>query len=114
MQIFRRVWDDIRQGENIDLYIAVPLAIALAILNLLGMTPTSLINPVTLVILGLLATALLGTRHAVGELSSKLAQTADTILLDEYPSTFRANLENAIEVWIVGVSLTTQIRTYYS
>jgi len=114
MRVFRRVWDDIRQGENIDLYIAAPLAIILAVLNLLGLTFTSLMNPLMLVILGLLATALLGTRHAVKELSSRLTQTADTIFLDEYPSTFRTDLEIATEVWIVGVSLTTPIRTYYS
>jgi hypothetical protein len=114
MQVFKRAWDDIRKGDNIDLYIAVPLAVVLAVLNLFGLTPTNLISPVTLVILGLLATALLGTRHAVKELSNKLTQTADTFFLDEYPSTLKTDFESATELWMVGISLTTPIRTYYS
>jgi len=114
MPLLKRIWGDLRQGENIDLYIAVPLAITLAILTLFGLTPSGLIEPVTLAILGLLATALLRTRQAVVDLSSKLAQTSDSVFLDEFPSSFGAELESAAEVWIAGVSLTTTVRTYYS
>ncbi len=114
MQNIKQIWDDIRKGENLDLYIAVPLAIILALLNILGIASPDLIAPITLAILGLIATALLGTRHAVNNLSKKLTQSADTFFLDEYPTTFKADLESATDLWIVGVSLTTPIRTYYS
>jgi hypothetical protein len=33
MKLIWQVWEDIRRGENIDLYVAVPLAIAIAILG---------------------------------------------------------------------------------
>jgi len=115
MEILRRVWEDIRRGENVDLYVAAPLAIVVAILGMLGITSSQLISSITLVILGLLATSLLTSRHAVKELSQKLTQTANTIFFKELAeSNFESDFENATDLWLVGVSLTTIIRIHYS
>lgn len=114
MRTIKQIWEDIRKGENLDLYIAVPLAIIIALLNVLGIASSNFLTPITLAILGLIATALLGTRHAINNLSKKLSQSADTFFLDEYPAPFKSDLESATDLWIVGVSLTTPIRSYYS
>lgn len=115
MKLLRKVWDDVRHGENIDLYVAAPLAIFIAILGILGITSSRLISSITLVILGLLATSLLTTRHSVKELSQKLTQTADTIFFRELgESSFESDFESATDLWLVGVSLTTIIRIHYS
>ncbi|NJN91443.1 MAG: hypothetical protein HC878_14465 [Leptolyngbyaceae cyanobacterium SL_5_14] len=115
MKLIRQVWEDIRRGENIDLYVAVPLAIVIAVLGILGITSSQLISSITLVILGLLATSLLTSRYAVKELSQKLTQTADTTFFKEWTeSNFESDFESAADLWLVGVSLTTMIRMRYS
>ena len=112
MKKLRRVWDNIRHGENIDLYVAVPLAILIAILGIFGITSPQLIASMTLVILGLLATSLLTNRHAVKELSQKLTQTSNTVFLTDFSeSNLERDFEEASELWLVGVSLTTTVRT---
>lgn len=115
MKLFRQAWDEIRRGENLDLYVAAPLAILIAALGALGITSPQLVSSLTLVILGLLATSLLTSRHAVKELSEKLTQSADTIFLKELvDSEFEADFEAATDLWLVGVSLTTIVRSHYS
>lgn len=115
MKLLRQVWEDVQRGENIDLYVAVPLAIVIAILGILGITSSQLISSITLVILGLLATSLLTSRYAVKELSRKLTQTADITFFKELTeSSFESDFESAADLWLVGVSLTTTIRIRYS
>lgn len=115
MKLLRQAWDDIRHGENIDLYVAVPLAILVAICGLVGITSPQLISSMTLVILGLLASSLLANRHAVKELSRKLTQTSDTIFLKDFTETnIERDFEGATELWLMGVSLTTTVRNHYS
>jgi hypothetical protein len=114
MRLFRRIWSDIRRGENIDLYVAVPLAIGLAIFSMFGVAPSNLITPITLIILSLIATALLGNRHVVKELSEKLSPSTNTLFLKDLPPIFEDDFEKATEMWMVGVSLTTIIRIHYS
>jgi hypothetical protein len=115
MSLFRRAWEDIRHGDNIDLYAAVPLAIVIAVLGLLGVTSPQVISSLTLAILGLLAVSLLASRHAVQDLSQKLTQTSDTFFFKNLTETnYQADFEDATDLWLVGVSLTTIIRTNYS
>jgi hypothetical protein len=115
MKLLRQAWDDIRRGENIDLYVAAPLAIVIGLLGIFGVTSPQLISSVTLVILALLATSLLKSQHAVKELSQKLMQTPDTIFFrDLAESNYDADFQSATDLWLVGVSLTTIIRTKYA
>jgi len=115
MKLLRQVWNDVRHGQNIDLYVAAPLAVLIAILGIFGVTSPQLVSSITLVILGLLASSLLTSRHAVKELSQKLTQTSDTIFFKELTeSNFEADFESATDLWLVGVSLTTIIRVHYS
>ncbi len=115
MKPLRRFWNDIRHGENIDLYVAVPLAILIAILGVFGITSPQLISSITLAVLGLLATSLLTSRYAVKELLEKLTQTSDSIFLKDFAdSNLERDFEEAAELWLVGVSLTTTIRVHYS
>jgi len=115
MESIKRIWDDIRRGENIDLYVAVPLALAIAILGIFGKTSPELIASITLLILSLLATSLLANRHAVKELSKKLSETSETFFFRELSETaFESDFEKATDLWLVGVSLTTVVRVHYS
>lgn len=114
MQFFKRLWQDIVRGENIDLYIAVIIALGLAVLNLLGIAPPSTLAPITLAVLGLLAISTLGSRHQVEKLLEKLSQTADSFFLEEHPQGYKEDVLASAELWFIGVSLDRTIRNNHS
>lgn len=113
MKYFWQIWEDIKQGENIDLYVTVPIAISLAILNIIGAVSAQLLEPITLIILSLIAISLLGNRNSVKTLTRQIAQNADTVFYREFPVSFKRDLEEAKEVWLVGITLTDTIRNNY-
>jgi len=51
----RRIRNDLRQGENIDLYLTIAAAVAFVALNLAGVASTALLAPLTLAVLALWA-----------------------------------------------------------
>lgn len=67
----REAWKDIKQGENLDLYIIIPTALVIGILNLLGIKEVeSKLSAITLVILGFIAGSLLSNRKATNNVQS--------------------------------------------
>lgn len=113
MKFLQRVWDEIKQGENIDLYITIIVAIGITLLNILGIAPPAILAPITLGVLGLLAITSIGNRHRIDDLHARFAKAKDIFYLEEFPSTLRNDFETAREVWIVGVSLSRTIKTNY-
>ena len=62
----REAWNDISNGENLDLYIIIPTALVIGILNLAGST----LSAITLGILAMMAHSLLSNRKATNNLQS--------------------------------------------
>lgn len=73
MEILKKIWEDIQQGENIDLYASILLAFVVVVVSLLGAVPSELVASLTLAVLGLLAISNLGNRHRLEEFSKKLS-----------------------------------------
>jgi len=67
MKILNRVWKDISQGENIDLYVTVVIASAFTVLDIFGVASQSLTVPLTL---GLMALISVSIRYYSGHPSS--------------------------------------------
>lgn len=114
MRVLSRILHDIKRGENIDLYVTVAVALGLAALNLMGIAPETWIAPITLAILGLLAISTLGSRYRFEESLQKFTQSIDTFFLEEFPTSFKNDFEVASELWLVGVTLSRTVKTYYS
>jgi hypothetical protein len=115
MYLLRRIWSDIRRGENIDLYITVVSALVLTVLNLLGFVSDVLLIPINAAMLGLIAIALLVNRSKLEWLVAKLEQQrSDVLLLGNYPPALEVDMQRANDLWLVGVSLNTTITRYYS
>ena len=74
METLRRIWTDIRRGENIDLYLAIGAAFLFSTLSLVGNQP--LVVTVTLFALGVVMISSLRVRYLSEELSGKLARIA--------------------------------------
>ncbi|MBE7553723.1 MAG: hypothetical protein HS126_21865 [Anaerolineales bacterium] len=113
MHILESIWTDIRNGENIDLYLTVLIALGVAALSLLGINVSSFIAPLTLAILGLLAISNLVNRHHLEKIVQKQAQSITGFFSNEYPPDFNAQLESGKEVWLVGVTLNRTIKNNY-
>jgi hypothetical protein len=114
MRILKRIWDDTRSGENIDLYITVVVAVILAILNLIGVASQAYVAPITLAVLALLAITSLGNRYRIEELLQRQAQSIDSFYMEEYPPGLKNDFETAEELWLIGVSLNRTIKINYT
>ncbi len=114
MEVIRRIISDIHKGESIDLYLFAFAALTLAILNGLGLASRTLVESVTLALLGLLAAYSLGIRDRLNSINDKLTGTSN-LLYDELPPDLRdAAISNSKELYIVGISLNRTIATFYS
>jgi hypothetical protein len=114
VKALRRIWEDVRQGENIDLYVTVCVAIILAVLNATGLGGQAWVAPLTLAVLGLLAVATLGNRYKVERVLDELARGTEEFFQEGYPPSFGEHIEHAEELWIQGVTLSRTILTHYA
>lgn len=114
MQTLSRFWNDIRNFENLDLYLTVVVAVGLSLLNLLGTASDEFIQPLTLAVLGLLALTSLVNRHRIDDLHQALTGSPTDLFLEEFPEDLKSNLESASELWLVGVSLHRTINFNYA
>lgn len=114
MKKLGKIWNDIRKGQNIDLLLTVGLSFVLVALNLFGITSPNLVASLTLAVLGLIALSSLESRYQVSELTEKLGGTSGSLFLDNYPAELDRDIENAQELWLIGISLSRTIKSYYS
>ena len=105
MKSLRRIGADLRRGENIDLYLTIAAAVVFVALNLAGVASTTLLAPLTLAVLALLAVTSLGNRHRMDELLAQRERTLDDFFQEQFPPSYKADLEAAEALWLVGVSL---------
>ena len=112
LKLVKQIWDDIKQGENIDLYLIVIISVPLVALNLMGISLTSS-EPIILTVLTLLAISTLSNRRKLDSVMEKMNKSIDSILLKDFPKTWESDLEKSKEVWIIGISLTRTITTYF-
>lgn len=114
MKKLGKIWNDIRKGQNIDLLLTVALSFVLVALNLFGITSSSLVASLTLAVLGLIALSSLESRYQISELTEKLNETSRSLFLENYPTELDQDIENAQELWLIGISLSRTIKSYYS
>ena len=102
MKLLKSIWQDIRQGENIDSYIAIIVALGLSIANVFGFAPQSLLASITLAVLALLAITNLGNRH---RLDAALGQKHKDFFMTQLPETISDDMNKAKELWLFGYNL---------
>lgn len=103
MKLLQRIWDDIRQGENIDMYLTIAGALILSAVSLAGIAVGEKIAGVTLAVLALLAINTLVNRHKLDKILEQ--QTGREWFFQEYPPSVNEDIENAKELWLVGYHL---------
>src|SRR5207244_3347128 len=86
MPRLRRIWDDIRRGKNIDLYLTILVAIGMTVLILIGFNPAlELLSPLTLTVLALIAFATLGNRYKLEEVLHRVSRLPGGFFQEKYP-----------------------------
>lgn len=101
-----RVWDDIRRGENIDLYLAVAAAITTGVMALFGWGTPVQVAALALTVLALLAFSMLQSRNkfeqSITELRSELSPPH--FFTSQMPN-MKERLREAHTISINGISL---------
>jgi hypothetical protein len=103
MNFMKTVWNDLRQGENIDLYLTIIAALGISILNLTGLASEKWIPTITLAVLALLAFTNLVNRHKLDEVI--LQQQSTEYFLEKYPPGVSNDIKSAKELWLAGYVL---------
>ena len=109
MKSIKRVWSDIKKGENIDYYLTIVISVVVGIAGLFGLAKDQ-IAPLTLAVLALLAFAGLKSRYLSEELSQKLGKRlAADLSIDEIfeysAPVLRERLKKANKIYHNGISL---------
>ena len=103
INVMKRIWNEIKHGENIDFYITIITALVLSILNVLGISTSAYLPTITLAILALLAISILGNRQRLEKIIQ--GKTADEVFLKEFPEDIYKQIIKAEEVFFIGVNL---------
>lgn len=114
MKRIKRIWRDIRQGENIDLYLTIVFAFGIVIYTLFQGGQNDLIASLTLAMLALVAFSLLGNRYQIEKAYEKLVEDKERVLLQRWPGDSLTNdFRDSRNVLIIGVSLERTIRSNF-
>lgn len=83
MRILQKVWQDIRSGQNFDIYTTIAAAAIIAFLGIRGVADQTVISSAILATLALVSGSLLINRHENEEIRSALSRIESTEQLAE-------------------------------
>ncbi|NLV25005.1 MAG: hypothetical protein GXY54_09525 [Deltaproteobacteria bacterium] len=102
MKFLRHIWQDLKSGENIDVYVTLLLAIGLSVASKTGVGG-DMVPSLTLAILAMVVIILFGTRRRIDELAGRLSE-GRAFLVPRRPD-LEERLRNARTVSINGITL---------
>lgn len=116
MNYLRLIWQDITNGQNLDIYVTVIISVVIAILGVIGIVNDAVIFSAVLATLALLSTSLLVTRRDNDEIRNILANikpsrsVADEFFSLEYElDELIQHIRNSRRIYIWGTTFTTHI-----
>lgn len=74
---FGNIKSDVNSGENLDLYITILIAFAIAVLGIVQVAGVQIVMAVMLIVIGLIASSLLANRRATAELRNTSNELKD-------------------------------------
>lgn len=116
MNYIRLVWQDIKRGVNLDIYITVIVSVVIAILGVTGIANNAVLFSAVLATLALLSTSLLvnrkdndGIRDALAQIKPARSKADDFFDLEHELDELIQNIRSARRVYIWGTTFTTHI-----
>ncbi len=115
MELLKRIFHDIKKGENISFTATIVLAFSAAIVNALGYATGALVTSLTLTTLGLLAVGFLAMRYRFEDfIVRQPSDIANMVHLhDKSPLLLDTYLEQAQEIHMMGLMLRDTTYKYY-
>lgn len=123
-EFLERVWKDIKQRKNLELYLVLAAIITVFIADILGVQTTNALTEITLAVLAVLLYGMIDTRHAhedrkhelaaLGQSVNKIALSSQDFLDNKWSSSLKLEMEHTDELWLVGVSLVRTVKTNYA
>jgi hypothetical protein len=107
-----KIVQDIRRGENIDVYATIVVTLALVVLEVLEVISQDLLISTTLGVLTMIAIMNLANRNKLELINEKLKNDRQE-LNEKFPSRFTHHIENASELWLTGVHHSSIMTEYY-
>jgi hypothetical protein len=114
--MMKQIFRDFRKGENISFFATVLLVIITLIGRALHLISDSIINSLTLAMMGLVATGFLMLQYRISEILkvSRAADSASAIqLLNEFPPVVEDYFRNEDTIWMLGISLRKTMINHY-
>lgn len=102
---FKRVLQDIKRGENLDLYVTIVLSLSVLVASALGLSSPALVNSLILAVLSLVSITLLGNRHRLEQMQNQISSKNGVVFSDEDSSVIYSQIEYAQEIWLFGETL---------
>ena len=116
VKLLRRAWQDIRSGQNLDIYITGSIALVIAILGILGIANQTVISAAILATLVLVLGSLLIARNQNEEFRTVLSNIKDKasiadrfFTIGDDISEIQNLLRQSHKVYFWGTTLTTHI-----
>jgi hypothetical protein len=103
MKLLRTILNDLRHGENIDLYLTIVAALGISLLSLINFAYADWIPSLTLAVLALLAVTNLVNRHKLD--AALLSQHSVDKFMEEYPAGVKNDIKTSKELWLAGYVL---------
>ena len=115
INIFKRMAQDIRDGNFLEHYITLLFILVIFFLDIFGFASPDILAEITLAVLALVVFGSLNTRESVKKLADKFEQTsnADNFFWAEKTSV-EPWLQQAKQIGFVGASLSRTLRDYSS
>lgn len=126
----KNIIKEVKNGENLDLYLTITLSVIVAVLGIIGITQFQILSAAILAVLGLLANSLLANRRntsnvkdATNDLRAEIQTLKSNFLSLDNPSIFllqkgfpdfSQEFHSATRISILGASLHSTTIRYYS
>lgn len=114
MMSINKIWRQLKSGENLDLYFTLFCAIALVILNIIGLVPEKYLTPIILTVLTVILAGLLGIRLRLERISTQIEIPDSYNVNLDFPKSLETDLKKATELWFCGIHLDLTVELYYS
>ena len=122
-KFFKDIWSDIIEGKNIELYLIIALAIIVLLADVFGVNTDSAILEIVLATLAILVYSMIDSRRAnenvrleikkLDENFQKFQNLSNVTFIQTFPETLKTHMETAEELWLVGITFSRTIKTYY-
>jgi hypothetical protein len=114
MKVIQKSWQDVRNGQNLDIYITVIIAVIVTVLGIIGVVNYEIISSAILATLALVSISVLQSRYENKEVRNLLSQIdstrnlAEKFLTREYDrSRIPVLIRNSRKIYLWGFDLNT-------